>query len=176
MSFDTNAELKNRTSYEVHGKFLRDYVAHYLKDRLLAEDIVQEAFLRYQEVSRWSVIEHPRAYLTKITRNILVDHWRRTPIRERTQRMADIGEMLSAPEPDSSPYQEVAPNLESALERLPWKQRKIVQQHYLHGKPYAQVAEELNMNVAAVKVASMRARRKLRTILERQTEFYSDSR
>jgi len=170
MSLDTTTEAEHRSSYEVHSKFLHDYVAHYLKDRWLAEDIVQEAFLRYQEVSRWGVIDHPRAYLTKITRNLLVDHWRRIPIRERTQRMADIGEMLAAAEHEVPWYEDVAPNLESALECLPWKQRQIVQQHYLQGQPYAKVAEELNMNVAAVKVASMRARRKLRTLLENLAE------
>lgn len=167
MSSEDQIQGGQHGCYGVHEGFLRRYVGHYLRDKNLAEDLVQDAFLRFQEVSQWEVIEHPRAYLTRIARNLIVDYWRQSSARERMQRVSDLGEMIAAQEVESSPYEDVAPRLEAALECLPWKQRQIVKQHYLQGKPYAQLAVELGMNVATVKVASMRGRRKLRSILEK---------
>src|ERR1700758_4325277 len=66
-----------------------------------AEDIVQEAFLRYHRASSAAGIESPKAFLSAVTTRLCIDYLRSA----RARREAYIGEWL--PEPlltdDSAP-------------------------------------------------------------------------
>jgi RNA polymerase sigma factor (sigma-70 family) len=56
-----------------------------------AEDVVQEAFLRFHEaLERGTRIESPRSYLSTITTRTAIDHLRRA----RTRREHYVGEWL----------------------------------------------------------------------------------
>ena len=57
-----------------------------------AEDIVQETFLRWQQVNPME-IESPKAYLTTITTRLCLDQWRSA----RAQREVYVGPWLPEP-------------------------------------------------------------------------------
>lgn len=50
------------------------YVQGYVHNPVVAEDLVQDAFLRYG--SSQEEIDHPRAWLYKVTRNLALNHLR----------------------------------------------------------------------------------------------------
>jgi RNA polymerase sigma-70 factor (ECF subfamily) len=90
-----------------------------------AEDIVQEAFLRYQRALEDGVqIESPKAYLSAVTTRLAIDHLRSARVRKETY----VGEWLPEPlltdesAPDAARHAEDADSLSMAflllLERL----------------------------------------------------------
>src|SRR5262249_59071797 len=58
-----------------------------------AEDIVQEAFLRYHTTQARGEIDSPKAYLSAVTTRLCVDHLRSA----RARREAYVGEWLPEP-------------------------------------------------------------------------------
>src|SRR5438552_5242661 len=77
-----------------------------------AEDIVQEAFLRYDRASRDTVIESPRAWLSAVTTRLSIDQLRSA----RSRRETYVGPWLPEPlltetEPDPAEHAETADSL-----------------------------------------------------------------
>src|SRR5438045_3639417 len=58
-----------------------------------AEDIVQEAFLRYHTTQERAEIDSPKAYLSAVTTRLCIDHLRSA----RARREAYVGEWLPEP-------------------------------------------------------------------------------
>jgi RNA polymerase sigma-70 factor (ECF subfamily) len=58
-----------------------------------AEDIVQEAFLRYHRATKAEEIESPKAFLTTVTTRLSIDHLRSA----RARREHYVGEWLPEP-------------------------------------------------------------------------------
>ena len=56
------------------------------------------------------------------------------------------------------------------LERLPIKQREVVQRFYLEGQTYAQIGASLDMPIGSVGVTLRRGEAKLRTWLDASVE------
>jgi len=166
MSSDERALSETLSCYQEHEDFIRCYVKRYLHDKDLADDVVQEAFLRLHEASRWNAIRELKPYLTTVARNIIVDHWRRASSRERSLGFDGLANLMAEPGIEPKSYDDIHPHLAAALGRLPWRQKRVLELHYLSGKPYASVAKELGISVDNVKVVSLRARRRLRSALE----------
>ena len=138
-----------------------------LRDDREAEDVVQEAFLRYWQLG--SGIEHARAWLLKVARNACLDRLR------RTNRLVSHEE-VEPPEPseDRDPawhFQqgELAANLQRLLDRLPEPQRSLIVLFDMHGLDGPACARVLGLSTTQVKVYLHRARRKLRAQLEQQS-------
>ena len=58
-----------------------------------AEDVAQEAFLRYHTMQGRAEIDSPKAYLSAVTTRLCIDHLRSA----RTRREAYVGEWLPEP-------------------------------------------------------------------------------
>src|SRR6266567_3541630 len=82
-----------------------------------AEDIVQEAFLRFHRESQRGVeIDSPKAYLSSITTRLGIDHLRSARVRRETY----VGQWLPEPlltetEPDAAQHAETADSLSLAF-------------------------------------------------------------
>jgi RNA polymerase sigma-70 factor (sigma-E family) len=128
-------------------------------DRGAAEDLVQTALARtYQHWSRLSRPEqNPLAYARRIVVNANTDRWRRHRGREH---LTDV-----IPEPTSPDASEQVAErawLLQALQQLTVKERRVVALRFLLDLSEQQVADELDMNPAAVRSATYRAVQKLR--------------
>src|SRR5690606_26433839 len=83
--------------YEAHSTRLVAQLYAYTRDQALAEDLVQEAFVRL--VSRWSRIstyDDPVAWLRRVAWNLATSDWRRA---RRAQRLAVRLREEHVPEP-----------------------------------------------------------------------------
>jgi RNA polymerase sigma factor (sigma-70 family) len=87
-----------------HRRSLIDYATRIVGSRAHAEDVVQEAWLRFDEVSRQRLLDEPLSYLYRIVRNLALDG-RRSQAREARYlvRGADLrAEGVAEDRPSSS--------------------------------------------------------------------------
>lgn len=137
----------------------------YLKDYALAEDAVQETFLRvYRSYSQFEGRCSEKTWLTSIAinvcRNILRSSWRRRMVGE------DALLYLKSEDPDLPD-----PTVSRAVMKLPAEQRAAVILYYVQGMKVREIAQALELPTATVSSRLSRARRKLRTELK---EWYFD--
>jgi RNA polymerase sigma-70 factor (ECF subfamily) len=135
-----------------------------------AEDIVQEAFLRYQRAlaEQTTDIESPRAYLSAVTTRLAIDHLRSARVR----REQYVGEWL--PEPmlteetslDGARYVEEADALSMAfllvLERLSPVERAVFLLHDVFGHGYDEISGIVGKSEDNCRQLATRARRHVR--------------
>ena len=143
--------------YAHHANDLTGYVVSLVGDVGLAQDIVQESFVRL--FARWRHVEHPRAYVYLTAVNFARRHWRRigyeTAALQAAHRLSD-GEAAA-----SDPW------LRDLVERLPSRLRTPVLLHYYADLPIDEVSAVMKSPVGTVKRRLHEARQLLREILER---------
>jgi RNA polymerase sigma-70 factor (sigma-E family) len=131
----------------------------FVDDRMAAEDIVQEAFIRLaRSAHRIRERDRAAAYLRSIVLNLARDHNRRGLVSLRHRPPAD-------PTP-ASVEEEVAVRAEQrdvidALRDLPRRQRDCVVLRYYLELPVAEIATTLGLSVNSVKTHLQRGLRAL---------------
>lgn len=135
-----------------------------LQDRHEAEDVSQEAYLRYWQ--QGGGIERPREWLLTVVRNLCLDR-----LRRRSRFVDDEAALAEGPSDEHGPewhlqQAELGARLRGAIAALPEPQRSLVVLFDVHGIDGAACARILGLNTNQVKVYLHRARRKLRTALE----------
>jgi RNA polymerase sigma-70 factor, ECF subfamily len=151
-----------REAYAAHAGELYGFATRSLGDAGLAEEAVQETFLRaWRAGKRFDPeIGSLRTWLFAILRNVVIDLGR---ARAARPTLADGG-----PEPSVEPLDEtlLAWQVEEAMRRIGDRHREILLQTYYRGRPYAEVAAELGIPVGTVKSRVYYALRALRITLE----------
>ena len=140
-----------------------------------AEDEVQEAWLRWREVDRATVMDD-RAYLTQVTTRLAIDRLR----REQRRRETYVGPWLPEPvalEPDVADRVELADSVEMALlvvlETLSPLERAVFVLREAFGAPYEEIALVVDRSEDAVRQLAHRARQH---VDERRPRFDADPR
>ena len=135
-----------------------------LSSRADAEDIVQEAYLRWHEVDR-SRVENPEAWLVTTTTRLAIDRLRRL----KTEREAYIGQWLPEPIVTHAPpdrHLDLADDLSMAfltlLERLAPDERAAFLLHEVFDVGYAEIASVIEKTEAACRQVVHRARERVR--------------
>ena len=140
-----------------HGRLLR-----YLRRRVgpdEAPDLAQEAFARLLRCGDLERIENPAAYLSRITRNMLIDRARRK--RSNCAVCFPVDENRDAASRAEQAWRIEAADLlrlyRQAVRAMPLKTRRVFIMHRLRRLPYKQIAEQLGISVATVEYHMMRA-------------------
>jgi len=135
-----------------------------LGDEYEAEDVTQETFLRYWQLS--GEVRGAKAWLVTVARNKCLDRLR------STRRFVDADpEVFEQQTEERGPdwhvnREESLGRLQGLINRLPEPQRSLVLLFDVEGMTGAECAEALDLNVNQVKVYLHRARRQLRRALE----------
>ena len=128
-----------------------------------AEDIVQDAYLRWQRTADTDVRE-PRAYLTTVVTRLAINHLKSA----RVQRETYVGPWLPEPlvtehAPDSSASVELAESLSMAflvmLERLSPIERAVLLLHDVFDFDYAEIARIVDKSEANCRQLLSRAKK-----------------
>jgi RNA polymerase sigma-70 factor (ECF subfamily) len=132
-----------------------------------AEDVVQEAYLRFHEaLRRETSIESPRSYLATITTRTSIDHLRRA----RARREQYVGEwlpepVLADPMPSSAEHEGTADSLSLAflvlLETLSPVQRAVFLLHDVFDHDYREIAAIVGKSEQNCRQLAVRARRQI---------------
>jgi RNA polymerase sigma-70 factor (ECF subfamily) len=151
-----------REAYAAHAAELYGFAVRSLADPGLAEEAVQETFLRaWRAGERFDPqIGSLRTWLFAILRNVVIDLGR---ARSARPRVAEGGA-----EPAVEPFDEamLAWQVEEAMRRIGEQHRRILVETYYRGRPYADVAEELGIPEGTVKSRVYYGLRALRVVLE----------
>ena len=131
------------------------------KDRFLAEDIVQEVFLRFWQKRSYQDTEKEMAILYTIARNLCIDEFRKTV----PQSIEDHPELAACKddEPESHLDRMV---VEAALEELPEDLREMVVMRYVCEMSAADIGRVMKMSRFSVNRRLKEGLSRLKTILE----------
>jgi RNA polymerase sigma-70 factor, ECF subfamily len=122
-----------------------------------AEDIVQEAFIRWMRAER-SEVREPEAFLRRTVTRLCLDQLKSA----RRQRETYIGPWLPEPVVEENEEEDVTLPLMLALERLSPLERAAFLLHEVFGLGFDEVAETIERDPAACRQLAARARTHVR--------------
>lgn len=151
-------------AYAAHRPALLALAYRMLGSFVDAEDVVQEAFIRFRRTLESDErLDSERAYLTTVTTRLAIDHLRSARVR----REAYVGPWL--PEPavegltDLADQAALSDSLSTAflvlLERLTPEQRAVLLLRDVFGYDFDEIADILDKSAAACRQLAVRARR-----------------
>lgn len=151
--------------YATHARPTRDLAYLLTGDRALAEDLVQDCFVRL--AGRVTPVQDPGAYLRRMVVNASHSHFRR--LRVRRDRAPDEARTVGADTDvtlDGSYERAERSRLLAALAELPPRQRSaVVLRHWLDLSEQ-ECAAQMRCSVGTVKSLASRGRAALRLTLE----------
>ncbi|OLE37191.1 MAG: RNA polymerase subunit sigma-70 [Actinobacteria bacterium 13_1_20CM_3_68_9] len=151
-----------REAYAAHAGELYGFALRSLDDRELAEEAVQDTFLRaWRAGDRFDPeLGSLRTWLFAILRNVVIDLGRARAARP------SVGAEL--PEQGHEPFEDVLLNwqVEEALRRIGDQHRRVLVETYLRGRPYVEVAAELGVPEGTIKSRVYYGLKALRNALE----------
>ncbi len=128
----------------VYGTCLR-----VLGDRASAEDATQECFLRLMRHAN-AVGSSLAGWLHRCATNVSLDDLKRTRARCRREQSPRRLELLADSERARQVWEEIAPDLDLALEELPEELRYPVVEHFLRQRHQREIADELGVSPATL--------------------------
>ncbi len=138
--------------YIEHRGALVSYATTITGERARAEDVVQEAYLRFRSAALAQQLDDPVAYLYRVVRNLALDLRRRLTF----ERVHVFGSPEQAAEPldlevsaeEAAIARERLRNILAALQELPERTRIALEMHRFGGCTLKQIAEHLGLSVS----------------------------
>ncbi|GAA1915975.1 sigma-70 family RNA polymerase sigma factor [Microbacterium aoyamense] len=150
-------------AFDDHASALLGFAVNALRDRHVAEDCLQEIFLR-----AWRARERfdsdratERTWLFAIARNVIADALR---ARARMPRIGGEDELQNLRSADADPLERL--RIVEALARLSSAHREAVVAVHLHGRSYQELADATGVPVATWRTRAFHALRAMRGYLE----------
>lgn len=145
-----------------YGKVM-GYISARIRNHADAEDLCADVFEKVQR--RLDDYDQSKAaigtWIFAITRNTLIDHFRRKkPNEELDENLSDDSEL-----DESLLSTETLGELASALRRLPQQMMDIIVLRYYDGKPLTEIAQMMNLSYGAVKLRHQNALVMLRQLI-----------
>ena len=147
---------------------LRLFVFKKVKDRSLAEDIVQDVFIKvHAHIQSVKESEKITGWIYQITRNVITDHFRK---QSRPILINDLDW-----ENDTSNYNEcVASCLKEMLLQMPEKYREAIELTEFENVSQIQLAERLKISYSGAKTRVQRARQMLKSMMNEHYNIKTD--
>ena len=142
---------------------LRAYVIQCSRSVDIADDIVQEAFVRFLKTAPPTLSEaQMRSYLYRTVENLIVNRWHRAQ-REHEIMQEASNRPLSVGHPEA---EAMTNDMANALSQLDAKQRSLLWLAYVEGFDHKEIAAATNVKEKSVRVLLFRARQTLMGILK----------
>ena len=151
--------------YERSARPLWAYLARVSGDPALADDLMQESFVRFLCASQPEEGEVAgRRYLFRIATNLLRDHWR----RPRQSSIEEISEEFFAATANSAPSDLLAP----AMALMRPRERQLLWLAHAEGYTHREIAGITGLATASIRILLFRARRKIASLLRQQSSTH----
>lgn len=164
---EENKEKAFTAVFDKNYETLCLYAVRFTEDFVEAEDVVQEAFVRFWEMYRDRLtVENARPLLYRMVRNMCVD-------RARAKRWSTVDAEVMADQlvyyfqPESEGDSKIDLLME-AVRNLPEKCQQVLIAICFNEKKYKEVAEEMSVSVNTVKTQLARALKLLREGLNKE--------
>ena len=147
--------------YERMARPLWAYLARVSGDPSLADDLVQESFVRMLGAATPMDGEvHAKRYLFRIATNLLKDHWR----RPKASSIEDLPEGVFANE--SRHAADAQMMLEPRLLQLRPRERQLLWLAHAEGYSHKEIAEIMGLRSPSIRLMLFRARHRLAELLK----------
>ncbi len=172
---------------EIYNKYyarVRGFILALVKDQWVADDLVQETFLRVQQsLATLKDSNKLSSWIFRIAHNLCQDHFRQL----KAARTKDRTDLVLAEDLEELSSQEVAIQKEleqremgrcvqSQIDLLPEPLRTVLVLFDIMECSHQEIADILRITVNNVKVRLHRARKQLKPILEEKCTFERDER
>lgn len=152
-----------------HRSELLKYAGRIVRDSAGAEDVVQEAWLRFSARSTQAArISRPRAYLFTIVRNLALNWVSRASTRRQVPLSPALSEILPADAPTADRvlyYRDELRVVTEAVVELPERSRRAFVMYRLDGLTLQEIADRLGISLVRthqiIKEAGLHAARRL---------------
>ncbi len=134
---------------------LLSYALRLLPSAAVAEDVVQEAFLRLH--ARFGEVREPRPWLYRTVHNLAMNHQRKAsrlvPLGGQTEEdstgVAELVDLRPLPDEEIARWEAVG-LLRLSLETLDARSREVVQLKFHHGLSYKEIGTRTGLTVGHV--------------------------
>jgi len=162
--------------YDRYGRIVYSFALRIVGDRLLAEEVLQEAFTRcWRQSERFELAKGNLAsWLLSITHNLAIDEVRKRQRRPQRADLVDITDVLRGQEDTTVDVEEAAEaselreQIQRAMALLPDAQRQVIELAYFGGLTQREVAALLNEPLGTVKTRMRLGMQKLKELLPAQ--------
>ena len=144
--------------FEAHRSRLVRLAYRMLGSRAAAEDVVQDAWLRWSQVDKASVRE-AGAFLSRIVTHLCLDEMKSARARREHYVGSWLPEPILEPEEPEVDADELTMTLMLALERLSPLERAAFLLHDVFGQPLNEIATTLGRDAPSVRQLASRARK-----------------
>ena len=140
-----------------HRLMLKAYILKRIKDRDLAEEILQEVLIKvYSFCLRSSGVKNLKSWLFQIAHNTIIDHYR------KQNKIANVELPEEVDEDENLAFQDATDFIQPLLKFLPAEYALPLKLSDIEGLKQAEVAEKLNLSLSATKSRIQRARQLLK--------------
>lgn len=122
------------------------YAYTLVKRREVAEEVVQEAFMRLHQ--HWHEVDQPRPWLYRAVRNLSLNHLRKHKREDLTEREDESSEQ-DCPD-DQASRMEVMVNVRMLMAEMKQDDRELLRLKYEENLSYAHISEKLNIGIGNV--------------------------
>jgi RNA polymerase sigma-70 factor (ECF subfamily) len=153
------------TAYKSHSKAIYKFLFWRTKDIQLAEDLTSSTFEKAWASRKSFHGGSEQAWLYRIARNVLTDHWR----KKKELFVEDTDTLQGDVQPSTAELldrQRQLQDLQKALDKLPEDMRSVITLRFIEGQTCRQVASILNLSESNVRVIQYRALKKLKEQLK----------
>lgn len=159
MAESMHAEKEMLRLMDAYGPQLVGLCSLLLRDAHLAQDVVQETFIRAWQKGRLRQ-ETEKAWLTRVAVNLCRDEYRSRWFRHVDRRITpeELPIPADAPQPDG--------DLLDRVHRLPAREREAIVMHYWNDMFPEEIAQVLHIDRATVFRRLARGRKRLKIELE----------
>lgn len=147
--------------FETYHAPLFRFAENYVCCPGLAEDIVQEVFIKLWEDTNIRISGSLRSYLFLMVRNRCVDYLRSIKLEDKKKQQLIDAQIISD-SVDLDFDKDVTARIKQAVQELPDQCRQVYEMSVYNGLKHAEIAEELKISVNTVKAQIFRAKNKLR--------------
>ena len=152
--------------YQRSAPGLRAYLVRVSGNAALADDLMQESYLRFLCATRPEGGEvNYRRYLFRIATNLLKDHWRR-PL---AACIDDVPERFLAARDGLSRIDSQV-TLDPAMAQMRPRERQLLWLAHAEGYSHREISEITGLNAAGIRLLLFRARRKIARLLRKQMD------
>lgn len=139
--------------YQAHHAWLSAWLRKKMGCAHEAADLTQDTFINLLLKDGLAQIAEPRAYLTTIAHGLMVNHIRRREIENAyLSQLTEMSENHSPSLEMRAIALELLIKIDTLLRDLPFQAQKAFLLSQVDGLTHAQIADELNVSVASVRL------------------------
>lgn len=148
---------------------LFSYVMTYVKNKLAADDITQQAFIKFwTKRDKINLKEAPRGYLFTIAQNIFLDQKRKKNVEVYFIDNI-VKDTIAEEHYDQQKLEEKLIRLKEVIEDLPHKCKQILIMNKIEGFKYKEIADILGISIKTVESQMRIAFNKIRKAFKNNT-------